>query len=182
MRAPFNDSALWLVSVLCSLHGIDNALCLGITIFSCCSSGWSENVVIQCDISLLLCCVQIIALVLDADQQFCEKMLSRIMSGSIRNLDREYDCTVRLLDDTEYTCTIQVSHLLYSDNNCLYAISREYQVVKLSLIGRKARKCLHPAIVTVWIYCCVNHLFSDTFYYHMPLDLMQISIVSSSDE
>ncbi|XP_038856305.1 FERM domain-containing protein 5-like [Salvelinus namaycush] len=34
-------------------------------------------------------------------------MLSRIMSGSIRNLDREYDCTVRLLDDTEYTCTIQ---------------------------------------------------------------------------
>uniref|UniRef100_A0A674CSS0 FERM domain-containing protein 5 n=1 Tax=Salmo trutta TaxID=8032 RepID=A0A674CSS0_SALTR len=29
------------------------------------------------------------------------------MSGSIRNLDREYDCTVRLLDDTEYTCTIQ---------------------------------------------------------------------------
>ncbi|KAM3869865.1 FERM domain-containing protein 5 isoform 2-T2 [Diretmus argenteus] len=34
-------------------------------------------------------------------------MLSRIMSGSIRNLEREYDCTVRLLDDTEYTCTIQ---------------------------------------------------------------------------
>ncbi|XP_048113241.1 FERM domain-containing protein 5 isoform X1 [Alosa alosa] len=34
-------------------------------------------------------------------------MLSRFMSGSIRNLDREYNCTVRLLDDTEYTCTIQ---------------------------------------------------------------------------
>lgn len=33
------------------------------------------------------------------------------MSGSIRNLEREYSCTVRLLDDTEYTCTIQVSHL-----------------------------------------------------------------------
>ena len=39
------------------------------------------------------------------------KMLSRFMSGSIRNLEREYSCTVRLLDDTEYTCTIQVSHL-----------------------------------------------------------------------
>lgn len=38
-------------------------------------------------------------------------MLSRFMSGSIRNLEREYSCTVRLLDDTEYTCTIQVSHL-----------------------------------------------------------------------
>ncbi|CAL8381500.1 unnamed protein product [Arctogadus glacialis] len=34
-------------------------------------------------------------------------MLSRLMSGSIRSLDREYDCTVRLLDDSEYTCTIQ---------------------------------------------------------------------------
>uniref|UniRef100_A0A3B3QA95 FERM domain-containing protein n=1 Tax=Paramormyrops kingsleyae TaxID=1676925 RepID=A0A3B3QA95_9TELE len=34
-------------------------------------------------------------------------MLSRLRSGSIRNLDREYSCTVRLLDDTEYTCTIQ---------------------------------------------------------------------------
>ncbi|XP_031712737.1 FERM domain-containing protein 5 isoform X3 [Anarrhichthys ocellatus] len=34
-------------------------------------------------------------------------MLSRFMSGSIRNLDREYSCTVRLLDDSEYTCTIQ---------------------------------------------------------------------------
>lgn len=39
------------------------------------------------------------------------KMLSRFMSGSLRNLEREYSCTVRLLDDTEYTCTIQVSHL-----------------------------------------------------------------------
>lgn len=37
------------------------------------------------------------------------KMLSRWMSGSSRNLDREYNCTVRLLDDSEYTCTIQVS-------------------------------------------------------------------------
>lgn len=45
----------------------------------------------------------------DAEQRFSEKMLSRIMSGSIRNLEREYSCTVRLLDDTEYTCTIQVS-------------------------------------------------------------------------
>uniref|UniRef100_A0A8D0EK50 FERM domain containing 5 n=1 Tax=Strix occidentalis caurina TaxID=311401 RepID=A0A8D0EK50_STROC len=34
-------------------------------------------------------------------------MLSRWMSGSSRNLDREYNCTVRLLDDSEYTCTIQ---------------------------------------------------------------------------
>ncbi|XP_071378570.1 FERM domain-containing protein 5-like [Centroberyx affinis] len=34
-------------------------------------------------------------------------MLSRLMSGSIRSLDRECDCTVRLLDDSEYTCTIQ---------------------------------------------------------------------------
>lgn len=29
------------------------------------------------------------------------------MSGSSRNLEREYNCTVRLLDDSEYTCTIQ---------------------------------------------------------------------------
>ncbi|KAF4800752.1 hypothetical protein TURU_041019 [Turdus rufiventris] len=36
-------------------------------------------------------------------------MLSRWMSGSSRNLDREYNCTVRLLDDSEYTCTIQHS-------------------------------------------------------------------------
>ncbi|XP_043072613.1 FERM domain-containing protein 5 isoform X2 [Puntigrus tetrazona] len=34
-------------------------------------------------------------------------MLSRLMSGSVRNLEREFMCTVRLLDDTEYTCTIQ---------------------------------------------------------------------------
>ncbi|XP_056134851.1 FERM domain-containing protein 5 [Lampris incognitus] len=34
-------------------------------------------------------------------------MLSRLMSGSIRSLDRECNCTVRLLDDSEYTCTIQ---------------------------------------------------------------------------
>ena len=36
-------------------------------------------------------------------------MLSRLMSGSSRSLEREYSCTVRLLDDSEYTCTIQVS-------------------------------------------------------------------------
>ncbi|XP_077620640.1 FERM domain-containing protein 5 isoform X3 [Crocuta crocuta] len=29
------------------------------------------------------------------------------MSGSSRSLEREYSCTVRLLDDSEYTCTIQ---------------------------------------------------------------------------
>lgn len=31
------------------------------------------------------------------------------MSSSVRSLDRECNCTVRLLDDSEYTCTIQVS-------------------------------------------------------------------------
>lgn len=36
-------------------------------------------------------------------------MLSRLMSSSVRSLDRECNCTVRLLDDSEYTCTIQVS-------------------------------------------------------------------------
>uniref|UniRef100_A0A3B5LXH8 FERM domain-containing protein n=1 Tax=Xiphophorus couchianus TaxID=32473 RepID=A0A3B5LXH8_9TELE len=36
-----------------------------------------------------------------------EKMLSRLMSSSVRSLDRECNCTVRLLDDSEYTCTIQ---------------------------------------------------------------------------
>lgn len=39
-------------------------------------------------------------------------MLSRLMSGSSRSLEREYSCTVRLLDDSEYTCTIQVSAAL----------------------------------------------------------------------
>ncbi|XP_075752901.1 FERM domain-containing protein 5 isoform X2 [Pelodiscus sinensis] len=34
-------------------------------------------------------------------------MLSRWMSGSSRSLEREHSCTVRLLDDSEYTCTIQ---------------------------------------------------------------------------
>ncbi|XP_037766050.1 FERM domain-containing protein 5 isoform X2 [Chelonia mydas] len=34
-------------------------------------------------------------------------MLSRWMSGSSRSLEREYGCTVRLLDDSEYTCTLQ---------------------------------------------------------------------------
>ncbi|XP_061534138.1 FERM domain-containing protein 5 isoform X2 [Phycodurus eques] len=34
-------------------------------------------------------------------------MLSRFVSGSVRNLEREYSCTVRLLDDSEYTCSIQ---------------------------------------------------------------------------
>lgn len=41
--------------------------------------------------------------------QTTETMLSRLMSSSIRSLDRECNCTVRLLDDSEYTCTIQVS-------------------------------------------------------------------------
>ncbi|XP_067356799.1 FERM domain-containing protein 5 isoform X2 [Channa argus] len=60
----------------------------------------------QCDVHLHAG-VEFIVLVLDAEQRFSEKMLSRFMSGSIRNLEREYSCTVRLLDDTEYTCTIQ---------------------------------------------------------------------------
>nr|XP_056721711.1 FERM domain-containing protein 5 isoform X2 [Euleptes europaea] len=34
-------------------------------------------------------------------------MLSRLMSGSSRSLERDCSCTVRLLDDTEYSCTIQ---------------------------------------------------------------------------
>ncbi|XP_042328358.1 FERM domain-containing protein 5 isoform X2 [Sceloporus undulatus] len=34
-------------------------------------------------------------------------MLSRLMSGSSRSLERDYCCTVRLLDDSEYNCTIQ---------------------------------------------------------------------------
>ncbi|XP_070618495.1 FERM domain-containing protein 5 isoform X2 [Erythrolamprus reginae] len=34
-------------------------------------------------------------------------MLSRLMSGSSRSLDRDYSCTVRLLDDNEYSCTLQ---------------------------------------------------------------------------
>ncbi|XP_060116238.1 FERM domain-containing protein 5 isoform X2 [Heteronotia binoei] len=34
-------------------------------------------------------------------------MLSRLMSGSSRSLERECSCTVRLLDDSEYSCTIQ---------------------------------------------------------------------------
>uniref|UniRef100_A0AAQ6ICT7 FERM domain-containing protein n=1 Tax=Anabas testudineus TaxID=64144 RepID=A0AAQ6ICT7_ANATE len=42
-----------------------------------------------------------------AERRSSVKMLSRFMSGSIRNLEREYSCTVRLLDDTEYTCSIQ---------------------------------------------------------------------------
>ncbi|KAL4658730.1 FERM domain-containing protein 5 isoform X4 [Arapaima gigas] len=46
-------------------------------------------------------------LVLDVDERLCEKMLSRLTSGHIRNLERDYSCTVRLLDDTEYSCTVQ---------------------------------------------------------------------------
>ncbi|XP_026565141.1 FERM domain-containing protein 5 isoform X2 [Pseudonaja textilis] len=34
-------------------------------------------------------------------------MLSRLVSGSSRSLERDYSCTVRLLDDNEYSCTIQ---------------------------------------------------------------------------
>lgn len=55
-----------------------------------------------------------------------EKMLSRLMSSSIRSLDREYNCTVRLLDDSEYTCTIQVrardTKMLVCLSVCLYLI------------------------------------------------------------
>ncbi|KAK5873735.1 hypothetical protein PBY51_018747 [Eleginops maclovinus] len=54
-------------------------------------------------------------------EQTIEKMLSRLMSSSIRSLDRECNCTVRLLDDSEYTCTIQVSggqHLLFLNSPC----------------------------------------------------------------
>lgn len=39
------------------------------------------------------------------------------MSGSSRSLEREYSCTVRLLDDSEYTCTIQVSAALPCPRN-----------------------------------------------------------------
>uniref|UniRef100_A0A8C8R610 FERM domain-containing protein n=1 Tax=Pelusios castaneus TaxID=367368 RepID=A0A8C8R610_9SAUR len=31
----------------------------------------------------------------------------RWVSGSSRSLEREYSCTVRLLDDSEYTCLVQ---------------------------------------------------------------------------
>ncbi|KAM4677809.1 FERM domain-containing protein 5 isoform 1-T1 [Discoglossus pictus] len=34
-------------------------------------------------------------------------MLSRLMSGSNRSLELPYVCTVRLLDDSEYTCNVQ---------------------------------------------------------------------------
>ncbi|KAI4872992.1 hypothetical protein NFI96_023660 [Prochilodus magdalenae] len=34
-------------------------------------------------------------------------MFSRLVSGSVRSLNSEFNCTVRLLDDTEYTCTVQ---------------------------------------------------------------------------
>uniref|UniRef100_A0A8D0E9C7 FERM domain-containing protein 5 n=1 Tax=Salvator merianae TaxID=96440 RepID=A0A8D0E9C7_SALMN len=34
-------------------------------------------------------------------------MLSRLMSGSSRSLERDFSCTVRLLDDSEYSCTLQ---------------------------------------------------------------------------
>ncbi|XP_039910049.2 FERM domain-containing protein 5-like [Hirundo rustica] len=47
-------------------------------------------------------------------------MLSRWMSGSSRNLDREYNCTVRLLDDSEYTCTIQPKRLLSAHFSYLF--------------------------------------------------------------
>lgn len=38
------------------------------------------------------------------------------MSGSDRTLDREFNCTVRLLDDSEYTCTVQVSINMFSSS------------------------------------------------------------------
>ncbi|KAK5604911.1 hypothetical protein CRENBAI_006505 [Crenichthys baileyi] len=43
-------------------------------------------------------------------------MLSRLMSSSVRSLDRECNCTVRLLDDSEYTCTIQTASPLDTDS------------------------------------------------------------------
>ncbi|KAI3377060.1 hypothetical protein L3Q82_000270 [Scortum barcoo] len=46
-------------------------------------------------------------------------MLSRLMSSSIRSLDRECNCTVRLLDDSEYTCTIQIA---FCGSNTLHCI------------------------------------------------------------
>lgn len=53
--------------------------------------------------------LELFVLVPDAEQRSCfeKMMLSRLMSGSVRNLEREFMCTVRLLDDTEYTCSIQ---------------------------------------------------------------------------
>lgn len=47
-------------------------------------------------------------------------MLSRLMSGSDRSLDREFNCTVRLLDDSEYTCTVQVSVNMFSSSQTGY--------------------------------------------------------------
>jgi len=47
-------------------------------------------------------------------------MLSRLMSGSDRTLDREFNCTVRLLDDSEYTCTVQVSINMFSSSQAGY--------------------------------------------------------------
>ncbi len=38
------------------------------------------------------------------------------MTGSDRSLDREFNCTVRLLDDSEYTCTVQVSINMFSSS------------------------------------------------------------------
>ncbi|XP_066504467.1 FERM domain-containing protein 5 [Hoplias malabaricus] len=34
-------------------------------------------------------------------------MLGRLVSGGVRGVEREITCTVRLLDDSEYTCTVQ---------------------------------------------------------------------------
>lgn len=72
----------------------------------------------------------------DAEQQISEKMLSRFMSGSIRNLEREYSCTVRLLDDTEYTCTIQVSHL--STTLVLYPLTHTQQRISAAIVSELA--------------------------------------------
>lgn len=56
-------------------------------------------------------------------------MLSRLMSSSVRSLDRECNCTVRLLDDSEYTCTIQVS----GDQSVLMSV---HLVLEDALTGR----------------------------------------------
>ncbi|KAL1256723.1 hypothetical protein QQF64_012268 [Cirrhinus molitorella] len=107
----FGDPNHWLIGVSISYRGpapllkyqAVNGQQSGCYCLLRASPGRPESLV---DVTLL----ELFVLVPDADQRSCfEKMLSRLMSGSVRNLEREFMCTVRLLDDTEYTCTIQVS-------------------------------------------------------------------------
>lgn len=78
------------------------------------------------------------------------------MSGSIRNLEREYSCTVRLLDDTEYTCSIQVSHLSAvcspsphsSARNCAAFVSDLAKDTK-----QRCSKCLHVPLLLEPLPC-----------------------------